>query len=90
MGDSKDTLHTPPPWKVDSYWDGSFKITRDLEPGVEPRYRREYDRRLIEAAPDMYELLEVFTDENLEWDSDVIGNFYRAAHIVMARVRGEL
>jgi hypothetical protein len=49
-----DTLFTPPPWKVDSYWDGSFKITRDLEPGIEPRYRKEYDRRLIEAAPDLF------------------------------------
>lgn len=89
--------HTPGPWYADvrqapqvSYIYTSDGATDDdiiVETSPECQIS-DADAALIAAAPDMLEVLEVFSDESLEWNAEVIDNFCRAARIVLAKARG--
>lgn len=87
-----NTKHTPGPWKIlkKSYNDPVYYIGQSLK--LEGNsFIKAYSKdnaNLVAAAPDLLAVLEGFTVEDLEWNAEVISNFYDVALRAITKAKG--
>lgn len=81
---------TKGPWKVETYHGSFFRICKpDFKIGDEIAYRLEADRKLIEAAPEMYEILDTLRIEILSQGDQGDQANLRLIETVLHKARGE-